>query len=84
MNCFLAYGHCGLEEFEARCHEISEHTYALTQEFEGSISAEHGIGVLKQPWLDKARSPAEIALMEGIKKVFDPEGIFNPGKLLPG
>lgn len=68
--------------FESRCHEISAQTYALTQALGGSISAEHGIGVLKQPWLDKVRSPAEIAVMRGIKQVLDPAGIMNPGKLL--
>ncbi len=68
--------------FESRCHEISEQTYTLTQALGGSISAEHGIGVLKQPWLDKVRSPAEIAVMRGIKQVLDPAGIMNPGKLL--
>jgi FAD/FMN-containing dehydrogenase len=71
-----------MEEFEHRCHEISECTYALTGEMGGSISAEHGIGLLKQPWLHHSRSTAEITAMRGIKKVFDPVGIFNPGKLL--
>lgn len=71
-----------LQEFEARSHEISERTYALTREAGGSISAEHGIGLLKQPWLNCVRSDAEIELMQGIKKVFDPAGILNPGKLL--
>ena len=70
--------------FEARCKEISEHTYALTEAFSGSISAEHGIGILKQPWLGRVRSAAEIAAMEGIKRVLDPVGILNPGKLLGG
>jgi glycolate oxidase subunit GlcD len=73
----------GMAEFESRSHEISEKTYALTREMEGSISAEHGIGLLKQPWLDQARSAAEIALMKEVKNVFDPAGILNPGKLLP-
>jgi len=72
-----------LGEFELRCHEISEQTYGLTQDMGGSISAEHGIGLLKQPWLDKVRSPAEISMMIGIKQVFDPAGILNPAKLLP-
>ena len=72
----------GLETFESRCHEISERTYALTREIGGSISAEHGIGLLKQPWLDRVRSAEEIGFMRGIKQVFDPAGIFNPGKLL--
>jgi FAD/FMN-containing dehydrogenase len=72
-----------LPSFEARSHEISSRTYALTREIGGSISAEHGIGLLKRPWLDHVRSAAEIELMRGIKRVFDPAGIFNPGKLLP-
>jgi len=72
----------GVAEFESICHDISEQTYALTQQMGGSISAEHGIGVLKQPWLGKVRSPAEIEVMRGIKRVFDPAGILNPGKLL--
>lgn len=72
-----------LAEFESRSHEISEKTYALTEETGGSISAEHGIGILKQPWLARTRSQAEIAFMQKIKSVFDPAGIFNPGKLLP-
>jgi FAD/FMN-containing dehydrogenase len=82
MN-ILGADQVGLAEFEARCHDISEQTYALTQALGGSISAEHGIGMLKQPWLDKVRSPAEIAVMQGIKRVLDPAGIMNPGKLLP-
>jgi FAD/FMN-containing dehydrogenase len=48
----------------------------------GSISAEHGVGLLKKPYLHYSRSPAEIALMAQIKRVFDPDGIMNPGKLL--
>ena len=71
-----------IDEFETRSHEISDKSYALTQEIGGSISAEHGIGILKQPWLNRVRSEAEIEMMRGIKQVFDPAGIFNPGKLL--
>lgn len=72
-----------LPEFETMSHEISGKTYALTREIGGSISAEHGIGLLKRPWLDQVRSAEEIGMMRGIKRVFDPAGIFNPGKLLP-
>jgi FAD/FMN-containing dehydrogenase len=72
-----------LEDFEHRAHEISERTYALTQTLGGSISAEHGIGILKSPWLGRVRSEDEIRMMRGIKQVFDPAGIFNPGKLFP-
>jgi FAD/FMN-containing dehydrogenase len=70
-------------EFEKHCCYISEKSYALTRDLGGSISAEHGIGLLKQPWLGMSRSAAEIEFMQKIKKAFDPAGIFNPGKLLP-
>jgi FAD/FMN-containing dehydrogenase len=81
MNILKPQG-MDLETFESRSHEISDRTYALTREFGGSISAEHGIGLLKRPWLNRVRSAEEIEFMRGIKRVFDPEGIFNPGKLL--
>ncbi len=48
----------------------------------GSISAEHGIGVAKRPWLPLARSPEEIAAFRAIKAALDPDGILNPGVLV--
>lgn len=47
----------------------------------GSISAEHGIGLVKKPYLLGTRSAAEITVMRGIRRVLDPNGIMNPGKL---
>lgn len=47
----------------------------------GSISAEHGIGVAKAPWLHLTRSPADIAAMLAIKAALDPQGIMNPGAI---
>ncbi|HUP21585.1 MAG TPA: FAD-binding oxidoreductase [Thermoanaerobaculia bacterium] len=49
----------------------------------GSVSAEHGIGLEKRPWLSWSRGPDEIALMRRIKVALDPKGILNPGKVLP-
>jgi FAD/FMN-containing dehydrogenase len=49
---------------------------------QGSISAEHGIGALKAPYLAHSRSAAEIALMRGLKGLLDPRAILNPGKVL--
>ncbi|WP_428925055.1 FAD-binding oxidoreductase [Marinibacterium sp. SX1] len=57
--------------------------YDLVRAAGGSISAEHGIGTLKRPFLGQSRSADEIALMRAIKAVFDPAGRMNPGKLLP-
>jgi FAD/FMN-containing dehydrogenase len=48
----------------------------------GSISAEHGIGLLKKPYLGFSRSPEELALMRAMKAALDPHGILNPGKIL--
>ena len=49
----------------------------------GSISAEHGIGTAKRPWLHLNRSPAELAAMAAVKRALDPTGILNPNVLLP-
>jgi FAD/FMN-containing dehydrogenase len=69
--------------FLAKVHEVDREMFELVRAHRGSISAEHGIGLLKKEWLGYSRSPAEIALMKQLKAVFDPEGILNPGKVLP-
>ncbi|MBI1872430.1 MAG: FAD-binding protein [Acidobacteria bacterium] len=51
---------------------------------EGSISGEHGIGFAKAPYIALELSPVEIDLMQRVKRVFDPEGLLNPGKIFPG
>ncbi len=55
--------------------------YSPLRAYSGSISAEHGIGLEKKPWLDVSRSDTEIALMRRLKHSFDPHGILNPGKI---
>ncbi len=71
------------EEFLAHCDRMTERMSALVDRFGGSVSAEHGVGLLKRKVLHHSRSAAEIAAMREIKKAFDPNGIMNPGKLLP-
>ncbi|WP_018152821.1 FAD-binding oxidoreductase [Leeia oryzae] len=56
--------------------------YALVQQYQGTISAEHGIGVHKKPYLSLSRTPEELALMRLLKQTMDPKGILNPGKVL--
>jgi FAD/FMN-containing dehydrogenase len=63
--------------------EVDRVLYTLVREYQGSISAEHGIGVLKRSFLGYSRSAAELACMHAIKNALDPHGILNPGKLLP-
>jgi glycolate oxidase len=50
-------------------------------EMGGTISGEHGIGLVQKPYMDLAFSEQGLELMRGIKKVFDPNGILNPGKI---
>jgi FAD/FMN-containing dehydrogenase len=68
--------------FVAQCEHVTSMLVDTLARHGGSISAEHGIGLVKKPWLGSVRSEAEIALMRGIKAVWDPNGIMNPGKLL--
>ena len=62
--------------------EMSRVAYGLVRDFGGSVSAEHGIGLIKKPYLSYSRSPEELALMRRIKRALDPDNILNPGKIL--
>lgn len=70
-----------LAAFQAKCNDVSKAIFAQVQRFGGSISAEHGVGLLKKPYLQYSRSGAEISLMRSLKQVFDPNNILNPGKI---
>ena len=73
----------GLEdaEFIVQCEQVTKLLAESLQRHEGSISAEHGIGLVKKGYLGSTRSAAEIEVMRGIKQALDPRGILNPGKL---
>lgn len=71
-----------VEAFTERCGGVSKQVAALIQAFHGSVSAEHGVGLLKKDYLSYTRTETELQLMRQIKKVFDPNGIMNPGKLI--
>lgn len=61
---------------------VQRHVYEALEPYAGAISAEHGIGLEKRAWLGISRSPAEVALMKSLKRMMDPRGILNPGKVL--
>ena len=65
----------------ARARECVKETFALSVELGGSISGEHGIGYVKAAYLDMAIDASTLEIMKNIKKVFDPNGILNPGKM---
>ena len=56
--------------------------FELVRAHRGSISAEHGIGLLKKPYLAFTRRPEELALLRALKTMLDPRGLLNPGKIL--
>jgi glycolate oxidase len=64
-----------------RARECVKETFALSVALGGSISGEHGIGYVKAQYLDMAIDAPTLSVMKGIKKVFDPNGILNPGKM---
>ena len=70
------------ESFFRNCAEVSHGVFELVRNLGGSISAEHGVGLLKKPFLHYSRSIEEIAYMKAIKQLFDPNNIMNPGKLV--
>ncbi len=65
----------------ARARECVAETFQLSVDLGGTISGEHGIGYVKSAYLDYALDRPTIEVMKGIKKVFDPNGILNPGKM---
>ncbi len=86
------FGHAGDSNIHLVAGPISEHdptgreietiVYAVIREHGGSVSAEHGIGIHKKPWLPYSRSENELAWLRQLKKLHDPKGILNPGKVL--
>ncbi len=68
-----------LQDHEA---EVNRVVYAAVHEHAGSISAEHGIGVLKREELARSKPPVALAMMRAIKQALDPQGLFNPGRVL--
>jgi len=71
------------DEFFAKCATVNKWVFETVQKYNGSISAEHGVGMTKRDYLTYSRSEAEIGYMQAIKQVFDPNGIMNPGKIFP-
>lgn len=67
--------------FAEKCGTVSEHLFTVLQQHGGSISAEHGVGLLKKPYLRYTRDETEIGYLRAIKQAFDPNGILNPGKI---
>jgi FAD/FMN-containing dehydrogenase len=68
--------------FLARWHEVNDAVHAIVAKYRGSISAEHGIGVLKRDLLPHVKDPTALDIMRSLKRTLDPNNILNPGKVL--
>ena len=88
----IAYGHVGDGNFHIdytsnnpddydKIIAMEREQHELVSNYNGSISAEHGVGLTKKPYLTLTRTEEEIDLMRSIKKLLDPVGILNPGKI---
>jgi FAD/FMN-containing dehydrogenase len=69
------------DEFFDQCKLVNTKVFETVKKYNGSISAEHGVGMTKKDYLDYTRDPVEIGYLRELKKVFDPKGIMNPGKI---
>jgi D-lactate dehydrogenase (quinone) len=66
-----------------RAHACLAEVFELVISLQGTLSGEHGIGLIKREFMPLALPPSTLALMRNVKAAFDPDGILNPGKLLP-
>ncbi|MCG3871963.1 FAD-binding oxidoreductase [Psychrobacter sp. Ps7] len=69
------------DDFFAECQIVNKHVFETVQKYGGSVSAEHGVGMTKKPYLHYSRSETEIEYLREVKKVFDPNNIMNRGKI---
>lgn len=69
------------DEFFNQCKGVNTQVFETVKKYNGSISAEHGVGMTKKDYLEYTRDVVEIGYLRELKKVFDPNGIMNPGKI---
>jgi FAD/FMN-containing dehydrogenase len=90
----ITYGHAGDGNYHVnflwndpdhrpRVERAIDQLFRNAVELGGTLSGEHGIGLLKAPYLGLAQSPELIRLQRELKRVFDPDGLLNPGKIFP-
>ena len=81
LHVYICRDELGQEEWEATLSAIFDRMYAKSVELGGLVSGEHGIGYAKKEFLKRQYGQTPMALMQGIKQVFDPRNILNPGKV---
>ncbi|MEN8993120.1 FAD-linked oxidase C-terminal domain-containing protein, partial [Avibacterium paragallinarum] len=69
------------DEFCAQCKHAMKYVFDIVEKYDGVISAEHDIGMIKKAYLRYSRSAEELAYMKQVKAVFDHQLLINPGKI---
>ncbi len=69
------------DEFFAKCQVVNKYVFETVEKYNGSVSAEHGVGMTKKPYLEYTRPALEIDYLRELKAVFDPNNIMNKGKI---
>ena len=83
FNVSRGHAFSNAETLMAHESSINEIVYTQVARFKGSLSAEHGIGLLKRDLMPSIKSPVELMLMQQIKHTLDPQNIMNPNKVIP-
>lgn len=83
LHVNIIKGNLSDENWDVEVTKGIREIFELTVALKGTLSGEHGIGFVQKNYMDIAFSNVELQLMKGIKNVFDPNGILNPGKILP-
>jgi glycolate oxidase len=81
MHVNIIKGNMSEQEWNVKLPEGIREIFRLCVRLGGTISGEHGIGYVQKPYIGIALPDVNLAIMRGIKKVFDPKGILNPGKI---
>jgi glycolate oxidase len=70
-----------IEEWKNKENECLLELYEIVEKLGGKISGEHGIGIKRRKYMEKAANPVELDLMRSLKSAWDPNNIMNPGKI---
>ena len=81
LHIYICRDEYSQEVFEDKLNKIFKEMYSKAKEVGGLVSGEHGIGYAKKEYMKELLGPTQVKLMQGIKKVFDPNNILNPGKI---
>ena len=81
LHVYILRDNLSEDKWQELMNKAMERMYEKARELKGQVSGEHGIGLVKQPYLKESLPETSLAIMRGVKKVFDPNNILNPGKV---